>query len=108
VTPAAPLAHIDGTARWSIAAELRTVVTGQAATVRLTPYWTEGKPLSVFRTVLILDADGRELPLMAGGQDTVHELLRSVFPDQWFDQPLDYDVTSGALTVHRSNWAVAS
>jgi len=104
----APLAHVDGTARWSVAAELRTVVHGQPALVRLTPHWSEGDgPLTALRTVLILDEAGRELPLMKGGQDTVHELLRSVFPDQWFDQTLDYNVTSGALTVHRNNWAVA-
>lgn len=103
----APLAHVDGTARWSVAAELRTVVSGQPATVRLTPHWIDDKPLSVFRTALVLDTDGRELPLLKGGQDTIHELLRQTFPDQWFDQPLDYDVATGQLTVHRSAWAVA-
>lgn len=103
----APLAHIDGTVRWSVAAELRTVVRGEPALVRLTPHWNETTPLLAFRTVLVLDDEGRELPLLKGGQDLVHELLRSVFPTQWFDQPLDYNVTTGALTVHRSMWAVA-
>lgn len=109
MTTVAPLAHITGTVRWSVAAEIRTVVTGEPATVRLTPYWTEGLPLSVFRTVLVLDADGRELPLHKGGQDHIHEVLRQAFPDQWFDQPLDYDVATGALTIHRHNaWQAAS
>lgn len=104
----APLAHVEGTVRWSVAAELRTVVRGEPALVRLTPHWNEGTSLLDFRTVLVLDAAGHELPLLKGGQDLVHELLRQTFPKQWFDQPLDYDVTTGALTVHRNAWAVAS
>lgn len=109
MTTVAPLAHINGTACWSVAAELRTIVTGQPATVRLTPYWVEGDRLSKFSTVLVLDTDGRELPLHKGGQDHIHELLRTAFPDQWFDQPLDYDVATGTLTIHRRNaWQVAS
>ena len=107
MTTVAPLAHVDGTVRWSVAAEIRTVVHGQPATVRLTPYW-EGRPLTKFSTVLVLDTDGRELPLHKGGQDHIHEVLRQAFPDQWFDQPLDYDIDAGTLTVHRNTWEAAS
>lgn len=98
----APLAHIDGVASWSLCREVQRIVHAEPALVRLTPYWSDatGK-VRVWHTVLVLDTDGREVPLPRGAHLMIRELLRQAFPAEWLDQTVDYDIETGDLRLHR-------
>lgn len=98
----APLAHIDGAACWSLSRDLGRIAPRWPALVRLTPYWSDavGEP-HIWHTVLVLDEQGREVPLPRGAHAFIHEALRQAFPAQWLDQTVDYDVATGDLRLHR-------